>query len=77
MKPSSLSPESTLLSAMDFCGRVHSTAESIEQRSLKLLWSKIERLQSSHLRDCPAASLCYALSAPFGAFKVCRYDFIS
>ena len=39
--------------------------------------TKIKRLQSSHLRDCPAASLCYALSAPFGAFKVCRYDFIS
>ena len=42
-----------------------------------ILGSKIERLQDSHLRDCPAASLCYALSAPFGAFKVCRYDFIS
>ena len=41
-----------------------------------ILWSKIERLQSSHLRDCPAASLCYALSAPFGAFRVRRYDYL-
>ena len=36
-----------------------------------ILGSKIERLQDSHLGDCPEASLCYALSAPFGAFKVC------
>ena len=41
-----------------------------------ILWSKIERLQDSHLRDYPAASLCYALSVPFGTFRVSRYNYL-